>query len=523
MEAKGVASGVLLTLTALFILPPLLLPSSRRGSGGGERFGEASLVRTVAGRARALVDEALGVPSGTSGSGSGMGKVGHGRKASVTVDIHPHVHKRECRLPEVPHIADTGVLPRPVANVNQREESNSKYSEEVSQQEVILATPIRRSRRARAAEELAFHRAGPRKEIAFSPGDVTAAVVTCGDLSCPGTNAVLAHIVMTLRNNYGVDRVIGFRYGFEGMLDKNEDLVDLTLDSVRNRSLSPGSLLGNSKGGFDCRRVLQRLQSLEINQFYIIGGMTALKNAAELTAEVRRQNLPIVVAVVPKTLDDAMALMDTPFGYSTATDEAVRILDAVTTDAHCARNGISIVKLMGQKSGFLAAGAVCASSQADLCLIPEVPFRLDGDDGVLAYVERHLRRHRHMVIVVADGAGADLLDAATPDIGLLLSKRIEAHLRRVQMPFSMVYHDPGPIITARPPNATDAQHAFLLGVNVVHGGMHGYTGFVCCLVSGRCVYIPLTTIMAMEPRRMNPKGRVWERVLSVTQQPAKMY
>ena len=41
----------------------------------------------------------------------------------------------------------------------------------------------------------------------------------------------------------------------------------------------------------------------------------------------------------------------------------------------------------------------------DVCLIPEVPFRLDGDTGLLAYVDKVLSERGHCVLCVAEGAG----------------------------------------------------------------------------------------------------------------------
>ncbi len=45
-------------------------------------------------------------------------------------------------------------------------------------------------------------RAGPRREIFFNPGEVTAAIVTCGGL-CPGLNNVVREIARTLIDTYG--------------------------------------------------------------------------------------------------------------------------------------------------------------------------------------------------------------------------------------------------------------------------------------------------------------------------------
>lgn len=39
---------------------------------------------------------------------------------------------------------------------------------------------------------------------------------------------------------------------------------------------------------------------------------------------------------------------------------------------------VGVVKLMGRQSGFIATYASIASGEVDVCLIPEVPFVMDG-------------------------------------------------------------------------------------------------------------------------------------------------
>lgn len=75
----------------------------------------------------------------------------------------------------------------------------------------------------------------------------------------------------------------------------------------------------------------------------------------------------------------------------------------------------------------------------DCCLIPESPFYLEGKGGLLEFIERRLKENGHMVIVVAEGAGQDLIaksmnfvdtqDASGNklllDVGLWLSQKIK--------------------------------------------------------------------------------------------------
>src|SRR6056297_3172690 len=59
--------------------------------------------------------------------------------------------------------------------------------------------------------------AGPREHVHFDSRHVHAAMVTCGGL-CPGLNSVIRALVLTLWHRYGVRRISGIRYGYQGLL-----------------------------------------------------------------------------------------------------------------------------------------------------------------------------------------------------------------------------------------------------------------------------------------------------------------
>ena len=75
------------------------------------------------------------------------------------------------------------------------------------------------------------------------------------------------------------------------------------------------------------------------------------------------------------------------------------------------------------------------------------------------------------------------------------------------------------MIRSVPANPADAVYCTLLAQSAVHGAMAGFTGFSVGLVNNRLVYLPITVITANSPRRLNPRGRTYERLLSITRQP----
>ena len=116
--------------------------------------------------------------------------------------------------------------------------------------------------------------------------------------------------------------------------------------------------------------------------------------------------MALSVIGIPKTIDNDVSFDQKTFGFETAVSEARRAIYAANTEAEAAPNGIGLVKLMGRDSGFIAAYSVLVDSQANFCLVLEVPFTFEN---FLSGLKLRLKRRGHAVIVVAEGAGHDLL------------------------------------------------------------------------------------------------------------------
>ena len=76
-----------------------------------------------------------------------------------------------------------------------------------------------------------------------------------------------------------------------------------------------------------------------------------------------------------------------------------------------APNGVGVVKLMGRHAGFIATHVALASGDCDLCLIPEAPIVIEGSNNILDHLVRKVKKNGHAVVVVAEGAGEELLGA----------------------------------------------------------------------------------------------------------------
>ncbi len=74
-----------------------------------------------------------------------------------------------------------------------------------------------------------------------------------------------------------------------------------------------------------------------------------------------------------------------------------------------------------------------------------------------------------------------------------------------------------------PANAADSVYCMMLGQNAVHAAMSGLTGFTVGLVNNRMVLIPIPVVVATSPRTLDPEGRTWERVVTLTRQPTHLF
>ena len=374
----------------------------------------------------------------------------------------------------------------------------------------------------------AMESAGPREQLFFDPSALACGIVTCGGL-CPGLNDVIRAIVLSLHHHYGVRKTYGFRFGFEGLVEgSGHEPLELTPDVVNRIHEMGGSLLGSSRGPQDPAAMVDRLERLGIGILFAIGGDGTLRGAHAIGEEAARRGLNISVIGVPKTIDNDVSFVQRTFGFETAVSEARRATYAANAEAEAARNGIGLVKLMGRDSGFIAAYSALVDGHVNFCLVPEVPFTLER---FLAELRRRLERRGHAVIVVAEGAGQDLMarseerDASGNvkygDIGVFLRDAIARHFQELQIPITLKYIDPSYAIRSVPTTAHDSAFCLLLGHNAVHAGMSGRTDMVVSFWNHQFTHVPIPLAVSQR-KKIDPDGALWSSVLASTRQPRHM-
>ncbi len=380
-----------------------------------------------------------------------------------------------------------------------------------------------------------FELAGPRKNIYFEPENTVSAIVTCGGL-CPGLNDVIRSIVMESHYRYGASRIYGIRYGYNGLNPANNYRpIELHPEAVRDIHMDGGTILGSSRGGTENMDILMdTLEEMKVNILYTIGGDGTLRGAHEISKLAAKRGLDLAVVGIPKTIDNDISFIQKSFGFETAFSQAVKAITSAHIEAKGAPNGIGLVKLMGRHSGFIAANAALAMNDVNFVLVPEVPFRLEGENGLLKHLEARLRKRQHAVICAAEGAGQDLVMKEDPDIshdasgnvklkdiGIFLKEKIIKHFQDINFEINLKYIDPSYMIRSSPAVPNDSIYCAQLGQYAVHAGMAGKTDLIIGQWNNNYTNVPIE--LAISKRKaINPKSRFWCTVLDATGQPEDM-
>ncbi|MFO7728188.1 MAG: ATP-dependent 6-phosphofructokinase [Desulfonatronovibrio sp.] len=377
---------------------------------------------------------------------------------------------------------------------------------------------------------LEFEEAGPRSKLYFDPSKTKCAIVTCGGL-CPGINDVIRAIVMEAYHNYNVPSVLGIQYGLQGFIpDYGHPVMELNPDNVTQIHEFGGTILASSRGPQPPEDIVDAMERTNISILFMIGGDGTMKAAQAIQEEISRRNNKMSIVGIPKTIDNDVNFVSKTFGFDTAVEKATEAIRCAHTESLGAPNGIGMVKLMGRESGFIAAQATIALKEVNFVLIPESPFELHGENGLLKHLKQRLRDRGHAVIVVAEGAGQELFErkGADPsgniilgDICSYLKEQIHDYFEKKDMPITLKFIDPSYIIRSVPANSNDRVYCGFLGQHAVHAGMAGKTDMLVSMLQDRYIYLPLS-LTTLKRRTMNTNSNYWGSVLASTGQPMSM-
>ena len=194
------------------------------------------------------------------------------------------------------------------------------------------------------------------------------------------------------------------------------------------------------------------------------------------------------------------------------------------------KNGVGLVKVMGRYCGFIAMAAALTNNDVDFCLIPELPFELGGDKGVLTRIVDKVRKNGNALVVVAEGAEEAMVNpgetitenkttdasgnTAFDDIGEALEKMIPEYAKKLyQVDINVVYIDPTYAIRSVASNATDTLLCTKLAQDSAHAAMYGFTGFSVGTIRNSNCLIPIQTIIEGGCNKVQLSSRQWNRMI----------
>jgi len=376
---------------------------------------------------------------------------------------------------------------------------------------------------------IAMEEAGPREYLYFAPGKVTAGIVTCGGL-CPGLNNVIRSLFLQLHYQYKVKKILGFRYGYRGIYPEcNPGPLALTMDDLESIHNTGGSILGSSRGDSDPVMIVDGLVHFGVNLLFTIGGDGTVNGSIQIEEEIGRRGLAISVVNIPKTIDNDIPFISKSFGFQTAFSEAVESIRCAHNEARGAPNGIGIVKVMGRESGFIAAHATLAQKDVNYVLVPEIDFDIEGPKGLLEVLHKRLKRAKHALIVVAEGAGQKYFknlevrydpsgNRILNDIGIYIKNEIKKYFAAKNIDVNIKYIDPSYIIRSVPASPEDAVYCGFLAEHAVHAAMSGRTRMIIGRWNTRFVHLPMD-IIRIGRKKIDPNKALWQSVLLSTGQP----
>ena len=311
---------------------------------------------------------------------------------------------------------------------------------------------------------------------------------------------------------------------------------------------------------------------------YVIGGDGTMKAAHalyEISLRNKNRDHPLSVVAIPKTMDNDILWVWQSFGFLSAVEKAREVINQLNTEVQ-SNPRLCVVQLFGSDSGFVVSHTVLAgpSGHCLVGLIPEVPFSMTGEKGLIADLRSRLSlddgRPPHGIVVMAETAIptdaklyltdddksdyfvhltkeekqaiSDLLELrnqhqriqgqtrdelrsaglkiVSQGLEKALKKDVEGKLRKGGWENLRVFcNEPRHLLRAIPPSCLDIIFGQRLGTLAVDNALAGFTDFMISQWLTEYVLVPLE-LAILGRKRIPQDGIFWKSVLAKTRQAA---
>ncbi|WP_281557201.1 ATP-dependent 6-phosphofructokinase [Thalassomonas sp. RHCl1] len=225
------------------------------------------------------------------------------------------------------------------------------------------------------------------------------ALLTSGG-DAPGMNAAIRAVVLAAHHSH--IEVLGFLHGYNGLLDNDPTLLDLSC--VNDIIRLGGTILKSARcPQFQTKTGLKQAANTLVKQhcdaLIVIGGDGSFTGMLAL-----KQYWPGQMIGIPGTIDNDIDGSDATIGFSTAVNTAINAIDKIRDTAN-AFERIFIVELMGRHSGHITfnVGVACAAEQ----VLSFENFSADNQEQKLEQLAQEINslqqtRHNSYIMVIAE-------------------------------------------------------------------------------------------------------------------------
>lgn len=221
-------------------------------------------------------------------------------------------------------------------------------------------------------------------------------------------NCSLYGVVDEARKSGKIDKIYGAEGGMGGVLAERfvrlEEASDRQLAMLRT---SPGSAIGTSRDAMeaeDYANVAQILKKYDIRYALFNGGNGTMDTCGKTYRACKEAGLDILVAGIPKTMDNDIAVTDHAPGFASAARFMAGTVREICADVRSLPIHVCVIEAMGRNAGWVTAAAAMARQNAeigpDLIYLPERDF---SEAGFLADVEKLWAKGKGVVAVVSEG------------------------------------------------------------------------------------------------------------------------
>lgn len=234
----------------------------------------------------------------------------------------------------------------------------------------------------------------------------------------PVINSSLQGVLDACFSYDSIGRVYASWHGIEGVL--MEELIDMNAQApeeiARLRYTPAAGSIGTCRYKLkeeqaeDFDRIIDIIAAHNIGYFFYIGGNDSMDTASKVSRLARERGLELVVAGVPKTIDndigdEKFTIIDHTPGYGSAARYWAYLMQNVNEENRgmSVSESVSVLQAMGRKSGYITAAARLGDPNREMPMQLYMAESGHNLESLAENVNRELVRSGRCIVVVNEG------------------------------------------------------------------------------------------------------------------------